>query len=133
MSDRAPRRRVLIMGAAGRDFHNFLCCYRDDPQTEVVAFTATQIPSIAGRRFPASLAGPYYPDGIPIYPETALEGVCHDGHPLASLAPQPLHPESLPACASHLRAVALFRASTDLQAWQFAVPTRDGLDGSDDR
>ncbi len=67
-----PSRRVVIMGAAGRDFHNFLCCYRDDPATEVVAFTATQIPNIAGRRFPASLAGPRYPEGIPIYPETAL-------------------------------------------------------------
>ena len=47
MSDFAPRRRVIIMGAAGRDFHNFLCGYRDDLQTEVVAFTATQIPHIA--------------------------------------------------------------------------------------
>ena len=74
-TDGAPRRRVLIMGAAGRDFHNFLCCYRDDPQTEVVAFTAAQIPSIAARRFPASLAGPSYPDGIPIYPESDLEDV----------------------------------------------------------
>ena len=59
MSDRAQRRRVLIMGAAGRGFHHFLCCYRDDPQTEVVAFAATQIPNIAGRRYPASLAGRY--------------------------------------------------------------------------
>jgi predicted GTPase len=75
MSDLSPRHRVIILGAAGRDFHNFLCCYRDDPQTEVVAFTATQIPSIAGRRFPASLAGSAYPDGIPIYPETDLEGL----------------------------------------------------------
>jgi len=75
MSDLSPRRRVLILGAAGRDFHNFLRCYRGDPQTEVVAFTATQIPSIADRRFPASLAGPAYPDGIPIYPETDLEGL----------------------------------------------------------
>ena len=73
MSDLAQRRRVLIMGAAGRDFHNFLCCYRDDPHTEVVAFTAAQIPSIAERRYPASLAGPSYPDGIPMYPETDLE------------------------------------------------------------
>src|SRR5262245_60546410 len=75
MAALAPRRRVLIMGAAGRDFHNFLCCYRDDPQTEVVAFTAAQIPSIAARRYPASLAGPSYPDGIPIYPESDLEGI----------------------------------------------------------
>ena len=73
MSDFAPRRRVMIMGAAGRDFHNFLCCYRDNPQTEVVAFTATQIPHIAERRYPASLAGPANPDGIPMYPETDLE------------------------------------------------------------
>ena len=80
MSDLAQRRRVLIMGAAGRDFHNFLCCYRDDPQTEVVAFTATQIPSIAGRRYPASLAGPSYPEGIPIYPETDLEGLIARHH-----------------------------------------------------
>jgi predicted GTPase len=63
------------MGAAGRDMHNFLYCYRDNPQTEVVAFTATQIPHIADRRFPASLAGPHYPDGILMYPETALEGL----------------------------------------------------------
>src|SRR5215510_3357362 len=73
MADLIQRRRVLIMGAAGRDFHNFLCCYRDDTQTEVVAFTATQIPHIAERRYPASLAGLSYPDGIPIYPETDLE------------------------------------------------------------
>jgi predicted GTPase len=66
---------VLIMGAAGRDFHNFLCCYRDAPQTAVVAFTAAQIPHIAERRYPASLAGPCYPEGIPIYPETALEAL----------------------------------------------------------
>jgi predicted GTPase len=60
------------MGAAGRDFHNFQCCFRDDPQVAVVAFTATQIPAIAGRRYPASLAGPFYPEGIPIYPEAEL-------------------------------------------------------------
>ena len=74
-SHRPPRRRVLIMGAAGRDFHNLLCCYRDDPQTDVVAFTAAQIPHIAERRYPASLAGPGYPEGIPIYPETALDAL----------------------------------------------------------
>ena len=72
MTDMPLRRRVVIMGAAGRDFHNFQCCYRDDPSAEVIAFTATQIPSIAGRRYPASLAGPSYPQGIPIYPETEL-------------------------------------------------------------
>jgi predicted GTPase len=66
------RRRILIMGAAGRDFHNFNTVYRDDPAVQVVAFTATQIPYIAGRRYPASLAGPMYPKGIPIVDEDEL-------------------------------------------------------------
>jgi predicted GTPase len=65
-------RRVLIMGAAGRDFHNFNTVYRNDPGTEVVAFTATQIPFINDRRYPASLAGTQYPDGIQIYDESEL-------------------------------------------------------------
>jgi predicted GTPase len=65
-------RRVLIMGAAGRDFHNFNTVYRDDPATQVVAFTATQIPFINDRRYPASLAGAQYPDGIQIYDESEL-------------------------------------------------------------
>jgi predicted GTPase len=72
----APRRRVVIMGAAGRDFHNFNVVYRDDPHVEVVAFTATQIPDISGRRYPPALAGPRYPDGIPIVQESELEGLC---------------------------------------------------------
>src|SRR6266508_3704715 len=67
------RTRVLIAGAAGRDFHNFNLVYRDSPVHEVVAFTATQIPNIDGRRYPAELAGTMYPDGIPILPESALE------------------------------------------------------------
>ncbi|HEX9635937.1 MAG TPA: cyclic 2,3-diphosphoglycerate synthase [Acidobacteriota bacterium] len=65
-------KRVLIMGAAGRDFHNFNLLYRSDSSVEVVAFTATQIPNIEGRRYPAALAGPRYPQGIPIYPEAEL-------------------------------------------------------------
>ena len=65
--------RVLILGAAGRDFHNFNVVYRDDPGTEVVAFTAAQIPGIAGRRYPPELAGPRYPAGISIEPEEALD------------------------------------------------------------
>ena len=65
--------RVLIMGAAGRDFHNFNMLYRDDPRFQVVAFTAAQIPDIAGRRYPAELAGPMYPEGIPIAEEAELE------------------------------------------------------------
>src|SRR5881227_3447441 len=67
------RDRVLIAGAAGRDFHNFNLVYRGRPESEVVAFTATQIPNIDGRVYPAELAGSLYPDGIPILPETALE------------------------------------------------------------
>lgn len=66
-------RKVLIMGAAGRDFHNFNCVYRDNNSYRVVAFTATQIPDIAGRRYPAVLAGSLYRDGIPIYDEFELE------------------------------------------------------------
>ena len=65
-------RRVLIMGAAGRDFHNFNVAYRDDPQVVVVAFTATQIPFINDRTYPASLAGERYPAGIPIHDESVL-------------------------------------------------------------
>ena len=63
------------MGAAGRDFHDFNVIYRDDPASEVVAFTATQIPGIDDRRYPPELAGELYPDGIPIVPEDELEGI----------------------------------------------------------
>jgi len=63
------KRRVLIMGAAGRDFHNFNCYFRDNSEYEVVAFTATQIPNIDGRAYPAVLAGKLYPEGIPILDE----------------------------------------------------------------
>lgn len=61
------------MGAAGRDFHNFNTFYRDNDDYEVVAFTATQIPDIEGRKYPAELAGSNYPEGIPIYPESDIE------------------------------------------------------------
>jgi predicted GTPase len=64
--------RVIIMGAAGRDFHNFNVYYRDNPRYEVVAFTATQIPDIEGRLYPPELAGEAYPQGIPIYAESDL-------------------------------------------------------------
>jgi predicted GTPase len=66
------KRRVLIMGAAGRDFHNFNVVYRDDPETEVVAFTATQIPYIDDRTYPAELAGARYPSGVLIHEEAEL-------------------------------------------------------------
>jgi predicted GTPase len=67
--------RIVIMGAAGRDFHDFLTRYRDDPSVEVVAFTATQIPGIDDRMLPESLAGPRYPGGIEILPESRLEDI----------------------------------------------------------
>ncbi len=66
------RKRVLIMGAAGRDFHNFNTVYRDNPDYDVVAFTATQIPNIDDRTYPPELSGDLYPDGIPIHDEAEL-------------------------------------------------------------
>ncbi|MEK6758448.1 MAG: GTPase [Deltaproteobacteria bacterium] len=66
------RKKTVIMGAAGRDFHNFNTCFKADPAFEIVAFTATQIPFISDRRYPSLLSGPLYPDGIPIYPEEEL-------------------------------------------------------------
>jgi predicted GTPase len=65
-------KNVIIMGSAGRDFHNFNVCFRDNEQYRVVAFTATQIPDIAGRIYPAELAGRLYPQGVPIHPEEDL-------------------------------------------------------------
>ncbi|HUV47134.1 MAG TPA: GTPase, partial [Candidatus Bathyarchaeia archaeon] len=64
--------KVIIMGAAGRDFHNFNVCFRNNPNFQVVAFTAYQIPNISGRKYPAQLSGKLYPKGIPIYPEKEL-------------------------------------------------------------
>lgn len=64
--------RTLIMGAAGRDFHNFNVFFRENPDYEVIAFTATQIPNIDDRKYPAALSGENYPEGIPIYPESEL-------------------------------------------------------------
>ncbi len=69
------RRKVIIMGAAGRDFHNFNTFFRDNEHFEVVAFTAAQIPDIEGRNYPPELAGKLYPDGIPIYDEAELENL----------------------------------------------------------
>lgn len=71
-------KRVLILGAAGRDFHNFNVLYRHHPEYKVVAFTATQIPDIAGRTYPRALAGPMYPAGIPIYEERELERIVRE-------------------------------------------------------
>lgn len=71
----APR-RILILGAAGRDFHDFNVVFRDDPAVHVVGFTAAQIPGIARRTYPPELSGPRYPAGLPIWPEEELEAVC---------------------------------------------------------
>jgi len=71
-------RKIIIIGAAGRDFHNFNTFYRDNPAYEVVAFTAAQIPDIAGRKYPAALAGSLYKDGIPIYAQDELEKLIKD-------------------------------------------------------
>ncbi len=73
-------KRVLILGAAGRDFHNFNVVFRHAPEYQVVAFTATQIPDIAGRRYPPQLAGPMYPDGIPIHAEDEMENLIRSQH-----------------------------------------------------
>lgn len=70
--EKTKREKVIIMGAGGRDFHNFRMTYRDNPRYEVVAFTATQIPFIERRTYPSDLAGKVYPNGIPIYPEEEL-------------------------------------------------------------
>jgi len=75
MSDRI---KVLIMGAAGRDFHNFNVFFRENEDYDVVAFTATQIPDIDGRKYPAELAGSLYPEGIPIHDEEELEDLIYD-------------------------------------------------------
>jgi predicted GTPase len=75
MPTEVPMRKVVIMGAGGRDFHVFATVFRDDPGVQVVAFTAAQIPGIDRRTYPPALAGPGYPDGIPIVPESGLEEV----------------------------------------------------------
>jgi len=67
------KKNVIIIGAAGRDFHNFNTCYRDNPAYNVVAFTAAQIPDIDGRKYPKELAGKLYPEGIQIVAEEQLE------------------------------------------------------------
>jgi predicted GTPase len=73
-------RRVIVMGAGGRDFHDFNVVFREDPESSVVAFTAAQIPGIADRLYPPSLAGPLYPEGIPIRREEELETLIRDEH-----------------------------------------------------
>src|SRR5215469_6269358 len=72
------QQKIIIIGAAGRDFHNFNTFYRDNSAYEVVAFTAAQIPNIAGRKYPAELAGSLYPKGIPIHVQDDLEKLIKD-------------------------------------------------------
>lgn len=72
------QKRILIMGAAGRDFHNFNVYFRDNPDYKVVAFTAAQIPNIEGRVYPSELAGASYPEGVPIYSESELVTLIQD-------------------------------------------------------
>lgn len=72
--------KTIIMGAAGRDFHNFNLIYRDNDKYDIVAFTATQIPDIDGRKYPAELAGELYPEGIPIYDESDLQQLIEDNN-----------------------------------------------------
>ena len=85
-------RRVVILGAAGRDFHNFNTVYRDNPDYQVVAFTATQIPDIAGRRYPAELAGRLYPKGIPIFDESDLADLIRREKWMSRCSPTPMSP-----------------------------------------
>ena len=72
-------KNIVIMGAAGRDFHVFNCMYRDNEDFNVVAITATQIPHIEDRRYPVELAGSLYPDGVPIVPEEQLDALLDSG------------------------------------------------------
>jgi predicted GTPase len=80
LGERMTMKKTIIMGAAGRDFHNFNTVFRDNDQYEVVAFTATQIPNIVGRKYPKELAGRLYPDGVPIFPESELKHLIEELH-----------------------------------------------------
>lgn len=80
MERRENRGPVVIMGAARRDFHDFNAIYRGEPQSEVAAFTATQNPQIAGRRYPPELSGPLYPEGTPIMDQGELTAPCRSQH-----------------------------------------------------
>ena len=112
MKASAPR-TVIIMGAGGRDFHNFNVVFRADATTHVAAFTATQIPGIENRVYPPSLAGPRYPQGIPIRPESELpdlirETGADDGESLTSGIGGSRNPAALKCLHAHV-AFALAR------------------------
>jgi predicted GTPase len=104
-------RRVVIMGAGGRDFHVFNTVFRGDPATQVVAFTAAQIPGIDDRAYPPSLAGPHYPDGIPIRPEAELDELvaAHDVHEVVLAYSDLSHEEVMHRASQVLAAGADFR------------------------
>jgi predicted GTPase len=104
-------RRILILGAAGRDFHCFNVVHRDDTRVRVVAFTAAQIPGIEGRRYPAALAGARYPDGIPIEAEADLERLCreHDVDEVVFAYSDVTHAEVMHLASRALAAGADFR------------------------
>src|ERR687884_171061 len=105
------RTRVLIAGAAGRDFHNFNLVYRGREEFEVVAFTATQIPNIEGRVYPAALAGELYPEGIPIVAEAELEAVIaqHDANEVVFSYSDVTHEHVMHIASRALAAGADFR------------------------
>ncbi len=99
------RKRTLILGAAGRDFHDFNVLYREDPSYEVVAFTATQIPDIDGRMYPPELAGEHYPEGIPILSEDDLERIIEEKEiELCVMAYSDLHDSKVMELASRVNA-----------------------------
>lgn len=100
------RTRTLILGAAGRDFHNFNTLYRNDDSFEVIAFTATQIPDIDGRKYPAELAGDLYPGGIPILDESQLENIIRkESIELCVMSYSDLHDSAVMALASRVNTV----------------------------
>jgi len=105
------RTRVVIAGAAGRDFHNFNVVYRGREEYDVLAFTATQIPDIAGRVYPALLAGELYPDGIPIRPEAELEDLVreHDVEEVVFAYSDVTHEHVMHVASRALSAGASFR------------------------
>ncbi len=99
------RKRTLILGAAGRDFHNFNTLFRHDETHEIVAFTATQIPDIDGRKYPAELAGDLYPQGIPILDESGLENIIRNqGIELCVLSYSDLSDSTVMALVSRVNA-----------------------------
>ena len=104
-------RKVVIMGAGGRDFHDFNVVYRDDPETRIVAFTAAQIPGIDDRIYPSSLAGPLYPQGIPIRPEEELAKIVaeHDVDEVVLAYSDLSHDDVMHAASRALAAGADFR------------------------